>query len=117
MAPESNHTSATSGVRRMTPLQETQSNFISSTYGRCRSTSCAASCGSLPERFFNSSREPITSISPHLLHFHMGKGVPQYRSREKHQSRTSLRNSPNLPCFKRSEERRVGKECRSRWSP
>ena len=22
-----------------------------------------------------------------------------------------------LPCFERSEERRVGKECRSRWSP
>src|SRR5256885_4119660 len=23
----------------------------------------------------------------------------------------------HLPCFPRSEERRVGKECRSRWSP
>ena len=27
-------------------------------------------------------------------------------------------NDPNgFSCYKRSEERRVGKECRSRWSP
>ena len=25
--------------------------------------------------------------------------------------------APKIPCHRRSEERRVGKECRSRWSP
>src|SRR5437879_7682677 len=30
---------------------------------------------------------------------------------------TAFDGSPAINCFNRSEERRVGKECRSRWSP
>ena len=30
---------------------------------------------------------------------------------------TPLENAPPVLAFTRSEERRVGKECRSRWSP
>src|SRR3712207_7525336 len=29
----------------------------------------------------------------------------------------SMRTEPSIPLFIRSEERRVGTECRSRWSP
>ena len=29
----------------------------------------------------------------------------------------SIGNFPTMRCLERSEERRVGKECRSRWSP
>src|SRR6266496_6276736 len=32
-------------------------------------------------------------------------------------SRRRWASKPKQPCWKRSEERRVGKECRSRWSP
>ncbi len=45
------------------------------------------------------SRSPKHSSSPHVSHRQMGRGVPQYRSREMAQS-TLLRNhSPNLPCW------------------
>ena len=33
------------------------------------------------------------------------------------EGRMISQNSGGLPIFLRSEERRVGKECRSRWSP
>ena len=45
-------------------------------------------------------------------HFH-----PQGRPPSEHTLKTLKQAKETLPFSDRSEERRVGKECRSRWSP
>src|SRR2546429_931354 len=58
------------------------------------------------------------------LHSSKGKSLPR-RAKRKRRARRPLPSSPRAPCAPipalplctRSEERRVGKECRSRWSP
>ena len=64
-----------------------------------------------------------------LMREYFGKGNFLYGKHAKHLLRTDVRETEDaieadidLPGFKkdeiqRSEERRVGKECRSRWSP
>ena len=42
---------------------------------------------------------------------------PQKQQREKHQTLISQLKKGDKVVTSRSEERRVGKECRSRWSP
>ena len=45
--------------------------------------------------------------------------LPEYVIRVRHGRKSQLVHRPLFPgyLFARSEERRVGKECRSRWSP
>ena len=43
--------------------------------------------------------------------WHMGLVAPR------HVGSSLTRDGTHIPCIGRSEERRVGKECRSRWSP
>src|SRR2546422_11763064 len=43
--------------------------------------------------------------------------VDRHRRREVIPPETAVKNPTRLPGIGRSEERRVGKECRSRWSP
>src|SRR5207249_7842856 len=42
---------------------------------------------------------------------------PRRRARPRHDARLARRRVPRRHDVLRSEERRVGKECRSRWSP
>src|SRR5260370_41727666 len=49
-------------------------------------------------------------VQDYLLQDHLQDHLPGKRA--------ALRQTPHfVPCKGRSEERRVGKECRSRWSP
>src|SRR6185295_9452490 len=47
--------------------------------------------------FAISATDPTTFFSPHFEHVQIGRGVPQYLSREIAQSLTSRSHSPNLP--------------------
>ena len=49
--------------------------------------------------------------------FSFGKGEYSLPENSKHFRYEGWLNSPNTRKLTRSEERRVGKECRSRWSP
>ncbi len=40
-----------------------------------------------PGAFRNASEEPTTIQWPHFVHRQIGSGMPQYRWRERHQSR------------------------------
>ena len=53
----------------------------------------------------------ITSMDPHYHNVAPNNGIA------KHIFDTLIRNDPRQKLMPRSEERRVGKECRSRWSP
>ena len=44
-------------------------------------------------------------------------GLLPFAQYEKEQAPNVLHDSTSDPNYDRSEERRVGKECRSRWSP
>ena len=46
-----------------------------------------------------------------------GADIPLYISREKADAYRDMMHPDELMITARSEERRVGKECRSRWSP
>src|SRR3989344_3929570 len=69
--PASIHTSKISGILS---FLWPHLHFIvtSSIHGLCKSS------GIFPASFFNSPIEPTTVKSLHFLHFHIGKGVPQY---------------------------------------
>src|SRR3989344_473420 len=98
MLPESNHTSITSGTRRMVPPHVAHGKATASMNGRCRSL------GIFLANFFSSATDPTTCHLPHPLfdcalriavfldplsvirnsefanpHCQTGNGVPQYR--------------------------------------
>src|SRR6187401_3541528 len=92
MEPESNHTSTSSGMRRISPPQA-QGSTTSSMYGLCRSSGS----GSLAPSRRSSSTLPTERFASHVWQTQMGIGVPQYRSREMAQSLFSSSQLPNRP--------------------
>src|ERR1700728_2224916 len=84
IAPESYHTTITSGTRRANPSQEGQVNVIPSTNGRC---------GSAPVRSDSSASDPM-QVTCDCPHTHSGSGVPQYRVRDSAQSTLLRSHSP-----------------------
>src|SRR3989339_2111401 len=94
MQPESNHTSHTSFTRFMSDEQSGQERIMSSTNGRCGSISPVKATF---DKFRSSSKLPIQIFFGQPSQTQTGKGVPQYRSREKAQSFTSRNHSPNRP--------------------
>src|SRR5208283_3401677 len=92
MAPESNQTSISSGVRFIVPLHFSHINVTGSTDGLCKSSGCG--------KFFpcfNSSTLPTHFRCPHFSHTQIGSGVPQYRSRDSAQSLFSSSQLPKRP--------------------
>src|SRR2546430_14434930 len=61
--------------------------------------------------------ELLVSLVAHLDQVSRAAGTLEQGSREVGSSSTVSRASRARPICWRSEERRVGKECRSRWSP
>ena len=47
-----------------------------------------------------------------MVHYHLGSQISNIR-----EIRTAVNEACRVYALTRSEERRVGKECRSRWSP
>ena len=61
-------------------------------------------------------REPDRIVIP-MLDFKYSKRVNFKNKNVINDFREELVKGNNATCKRRSEERRVGKECRSRWSP
>src|SRR5688572_31429718 len=64
-----------------------------------------------------SLRNPITFITRLRLDAALYEPAPPRRPHQIGRPRLKGERLPNLSEVARSEERRVGKECRSRWSP
>src|SRR2546429_3651183 len=64
---------------------------------------------------------PISILFPPEVEFgadnHRGPRAADYRRRTQLRAGTEWRRQSNVARGRRSEERRVGEECRSRWSP
>src|SRR5882757_5139473 len=83
----------------------------------------AARTGSKPLFFFFQAEDGIrdigvTGVQTCALPICRGRRArPALRSRRRDRRRAGARDGGRRPGLDRSEERRVGKECRSRWSP
>ena len=90
--------------------------------GGSRPVGRPAGAGLRPARAFGGTRfrpprRPARALSPLRFAFRRRRVKPRpRRGLENASSWTSRKGAENVR-FSRSEERRVGKECRSRWSP
>ena len=67
-------------------------------------------------KIFSNSRLLILTIATGFFLF-LGMGLQQYALQVSQISNVAFITTLYVPIVGRSEERRVGKECRSRWSP
>src|SRR5262249_23678441 len=104
-------TSITSGTRRARPSQLGQANVISSTNGRCGSSSVRSSPASLD----SSASEP-TQVTWPFAHSHSGSGVPQYLVRDSAQSTLLRSHSPYRPSLTVAGYQFVRSFCSISWS-